>query len=448
MPTPPIAWYADKDQGPRADNQDNVLVTDQNDTARRNAKGVLLILCDGVGGEKGGQRASSLATEAAFNAYYSESGPPQQTLRSAIEKANQTVRAAAAADQSIKNMATTIVAMAVIDDKLYVSHVGDSRGYLLRDGVLTRLTKDHSWVAEQVERGLLTPQEARVSNQRNIITRSLGAAANHTPDINADPITLQPGDRIMICSDGLHGAVTDEQITAIMQQNPSPQKAVTTLIKAANDNHTTDNISSIVFNYGVVAAAAAKGSPIPLIGAIAGILVVLAAAVLVISAMSTNNNQNPTTNPTATATQRATRAANGTSAGADIPEAVGTVTDTTATPEGTLGPATVTPDLRNSPTPKPIIPTIMPSATPTLQPTIGPTQAPTDTPKPNQPKPADTPKPANTSAPTSAPPTNTPQPPPTNTPQPPPTNTPQPPPTDTPQPPPEPTHSQPPSPTP
>ena len=112
MPTPTITWYADKDQGPRSENQDAVRVTDPNDIAHRNSKGVVLVLCDGVGGEKGGQRASSIASETAFNAYYADSTPPPQARLNAVNAAHLAVRTAAAADSSVKNMASTIVVQA------------------------------------------------------------------------------------------------------------------------------------------------------------------------------------------------------------------------------------------------------------------------------------------------------------------------------------------------
>ncbi|HEY3290346.1 MAG TPA: protein phosphatase 2C domain-containing protein [Anaerolineae bacterium] len=401
MATPQLVWYADKDKGPRADNQDAVYVTDMSDVAHRNAKGVLLVLCDGVGGEKGGQRASALASETAFKAYYADNTPPPQALRNAIDAAHQAVRTAAAADSSVKNMASTIVTLAIIGDKLHHAHVGDSRAYLLRGDTLSHLTKDHNWVAEQVAQGLMTAQEGRVSTKRNIITRSLGASANHSPDVTAEPITLQPGDRLMICSDGLHGAVLDEQIKAILLANPQPQRAVAALIQSAKDNHTTDNISSIVFNYGSAAAVAAA-LPIGLIGAVAGIVILLAVAVAVIGSISggdTGGTPNPVVVP---ATRRAARRATSVAQGTPYSE-LPTDTVEEATADASL--PTVTPDMRISPTPAPIVATSIPVVATIAVPTSAPvTQPPQATSQPTDlPKPGNTSQPLPTPGPTSGP---------------------------------------------
>ena len=421
MPTTPITWFADTNQGPRPENQDAVLVTPPADSARLNAKGVLLVLCDGVGGERGGQRASRLASQTAYNAFYADTSDTPRALLSAVQQANQAVQNDAASDPSVKNMASTIVLVSVLDNHLYTAHVGDSRAYLLRGGVLSQITKDHNWVSEQVSRGLMTEAEARTSTQRNIITRSLGAAANHTPDVMQEPIVLQPGDRIMMCTDGIHGPVTDQQITSILNNNPSPQRAAGALIQAAIANNTTDNVSAIVLNYG--AAAAVAGAPIaaklliPVVAAVA----ILALVVVGIIAFS-GGGQAPggnTVTPSPTLTRGADQPA-----GADATaEIVDTLEPGAPTPTLKPGQPTVTPDLRNSPTPTPV-PT-RPTNTPTPIPATN-TVAPTNTPQPQPP--ANTPRPAatNTSAPpataTTAPPATatTAPPPPTATNEPPP----------------------------
>ena len=407
MSTPSITWFADKDQGPRSENQDAVKTLDPSDITRRNAKGVLLVLCDGVGGEKGGQRASAIASETAFNAYYADSTPPPQALRNAIDAAHQAIRAESAVDSSVKNMASTIVTLAIIDDKLHIAHVGDSRAYLLRGDTISHLTKDHNWVAEQVARGLMTAQEGRVSHQRNIITRSLGASANHSPDVSTDPMTLQPGDRLMICSDGLHGPVEDDQIKAVMKANPLPQRAVAALIKTAKDNHTADNISSIVLNYGTAVTPGTK-VPIALIGIIAAIVILLAAGLVAVSAMtgSTDPGATPSTaqvTSTRRIDKRATSVAQGTDA-STIP--TDPVEENTPEP-GQPGQATVTPDLRNTATSAPVIATASVATAAPTSTTVPPTASAADTPRPaDTPKPRDTAKPQPTSVPaTSVPPT-------------------------------------------
>jgi PPM family protein phosphatase len=408
MTTTPIAWFADTNQGPRQENQDAVLVTPPTDSARLGSKGVLLILCDGVGGERGGQRASRLASQTAYNAFYADPGDAPHALLSAVQQANQAIQIDAASDASVKNMASTIVMINVFDNRMYIAHVGDTRAYLLRGGVLSQITKDHNWVSEQVVRGLMTEAEARTSTQRNIITRSLGAAANHTPDVTQEPILLQPGDRVMICCDGIHGPLTDQLITNVLNSNPSPQRAAGALIQAAIANNTTDNVSAIVLNYGAVAAVA--GAPVPtklLVPLLAGIavLVLLVIGIVALSGGGGGQGDNKAT-PSPTVTRAGDQPA---------------VVEDTPTPENTLEPGQPTR------TPKPDLPTVTPDLS----------MSPTPSPLPTRPTSTPTPvPPTNTVAPTSVPPTqapaNTPKPQPTKTNAPPPTNTPQPPPTEKP----------------
>lgn len=403
MPITPITWFADTNQGPRAENQDAVLATNPTDSVRLNAKGVLLVLCDGVGGESGGQRASRLASQVAFNAFYADPSAPPQALQAAVEQANTAVQTEAANDASVKNMASTMVLINLVDNRLFTAHVGDSRAYLLREGALSALTKDHNWVSEQVERGLMTPEEARISTSRNIITRSLGAASNHSPDVMREPLLLQPGDRVLICTDGLHGVVSDQQIAAIMQKNPVPQRATAALIQAALANQTSDNISAIVLNYGagaVAAAPVASGGTKILVPLLAAVVVLALVIIAVIAATSSGGVQTSNT-PTPAQAQVTPQPGGADATAAVSEEPVPTVGAGTEQPTLEPGKPTVTPDLRNSPTPSPA---------PTRQPTNTPTPAPTNTPAP-------------TAAPTSPPaqPTSPPPPPPTVRPTVPPT---------------------------
>ena len=141
-------------------------------------------------------------------------------------------------------MGTTLVAALVTDDRLIVGNVGDSRAYLIRDGVLRRLTEDHSLVEEQVRAGLLSPDQARTSPQRNIITRAIG----HQVDVEDDQVAvapLQPGDVVLLCSDGLHGMVEDDELLALAQQ-ADLSGAAAALIAAANAHGGHDNITSLL----------------------------------------------------------------------------------------------------------------------------------------------------------------------------------------------------------
>ena len=179
----------------------------------------------GVGGELGGRDASEAAATVARSAYYSVPGDdPGAWLVGAISEAHKAVKERAVST-GFTGMATTIVMAAVQGGRLYMAHVGDSRAYLLRNGRLDALTRDHSWVNAQA--GMFgSEREMRESTMRNVITRSLGSASNNTPDVAA-PMALMTGDRVMLCTDGLHGVVPREEIEArvLAAISPAERKA-------------------------------------------------------------------------------------------------------------------------------------------------------------------------------------------------------------------------------
>lgn len=201
--------------------------------------GQLVVLCDGMGGHANGEVASQLGVQTILDAFYRDDAlPPNEALRLAFEEANHAIYA-----QGRGNMGTTGVAALLSDQGLYVANVGDSRAYLVRDGQLTQVSRDHSLVAEQVQAGLLTPEQARVSNIKNFITRALG----HQPDVQVDIFRLpvQVGDIVILSSDGMHGLVDDAEIlerVTLLQ----PEQATEALVALANERGGTDNITVLV----------------------------------------------------------------------------------------------------------------------------------------------------------------------------------------------------------
>jgi len=142
-------------------------------------------------------------------------------------------------------MGTTIVALVRRGDKVFIGHVGDSRSYVLRNGVLVQLTDDHSWVAEQVRMGLLTDEEAHKHPMRNIVTRAMGNRLELEVDVSEQPI--EPGDVFLLCSDGLNSMLGDKLIGEILAANrDDPAEACRALIDAANEHGGDDNITVIV----------------------------------------------------------------------------------------------------------------------------------------------------------------------------------------------------------
>ena len=200
----------------------------------------LVAVADGMGGHRAGEVASATALEALRAAV--ASGEP---LRDAIEGANDAVLEKSVSDQEFHGMGTTLTAgMLGSDGHLVVGHVGDSRAYLVRDGELSQITDDHSLVEEMVRSGELTPEQAEVHPRRSVITRALGI----DPQVEVDeyPIELQPGDRILFCSDGLTTMVRPDEIASILSREPDLRRAAQLLVDAANAAGGEDNITAVI----------------------------------------------------------------------------------------------------------------------------------------------------------------------------------------------------------
>jgi serine/threonine protein phosphatase PrpC len=224
----------------------------------------LLMVADGVGGLERGEWASEKAVSVvtAELPRHLADHEPRQALQLALEAANQLIWRREQADPAARlgPAATTVVAVIVDDRQLWWANVGDSRAYLVGEDRVQRLTRDHSWVEEQVRRGSLTPDQARLSERRNVITRSIG----FQPEVDVDtggPLELRPTDVVVLCSDGLHGLVRDEDIARIVRGRPSDE-ATLRLVGLSNERGGTDNISVIVCGFSNRATAAAGSDTI------------------------------------------------------------------------------------------------------------------------------------------------------------------------------------------
>ena len=205
-------------------------------------------VADGLGGHQGGEVASAAAVEPLAALDGRDLATPAEAaeaLAGAIAEANSAILERAAADPSLWGMGTTVTAAAVGGDLLQLAHVGDSRAYLLRDGILDQRTTDHTVVGELVRRGRLTPAQAAIHPERSILTRAVGLEPRIPVD-TPDPIDLHPGDQVLLCSDGLTEAVRDPQITEILSTHPDGNAACTALIDAANDAGGPDNITVVL----------------------------------------------------------------------------------------------------------------------------------------------------------------------------------------------------------
>jgi PPM family protein phosphatase len=229
----------------RQDNQDYLLyrvARAQPDAAHDCS---LFIAADGVGGAAGGAVASKLAAESVERAFQpAGSADPGTLLAEAITVAGAAVAERATAEESLARMATTLVAAVVRDNAAWVANVGDSRAYLVREGRAEQITNDHSFVAEAVRVGALSPAEAAHHPYRHMITRSLSAAGEAEPDVFG-PLPLRPDDRLLLCTDGLTEPLTDEEISRLAAAG-DPEQAAAALIDAANEAGGPDNVSVLL----------------------------------------------------------------------------------------------------------------------------------------------------------------------------------------------------------
>jgi serine/threonine protein phosphatase PrpC len=251
----------------RQNNEDSFGYWEPEDDQQFLRKGRLAVVADGMGGYEGGQEASRLAVETLVAVYRDFGGDdPQAALVEALQTAHEQIREYSFAHPELRGMGTTCTAAAIVRgalsganggengpesasgnvtknyDALYYVHVGDTRLYLIRDGQITRVTRDHSYVGRLVESGVISPEEAETHPQRNILTAALGTNPELIMDSPAQPEPLRPDDVLLICSDGLWGQVRDSEILDAVE-NKSAEQAGRQLIELARERGGPDNIT-------------------------------------------------------------------------------------------------------------------------------------------------------------------------------------------------------------
>ncbi len=244
----PIRIASRTDIGHRRQRNEDYLGTE------RLPLGLAFVVCDGMGGHAGGDRASRVSVDVFLSTLRDSGDDVRRTLESAVERANRAVLAEAEGDASMRGMGTTLVGAVVDGSHATVVNVGDSRGYHLYDGRLTRITNDHSMVGEWVAEGKLSDAEARVHPHRNIVTRAIGIRQVVQPDIFE--VDLSDGDAVLLASDGLHGMIDDAEIERILRVEENPERACDRLIEAALAAGGDDNVSVIVLRIGAASAGA------------------------------------------------------------------------------------------------------------------------------------------------------------------------------------------------
>ncbi len=203
---------------------------------------ILVLVADGLGGHRGGEVASRIAIDSIGEQIFSGDGDPATRLLQAITSANESILRASRKDRTLDGMGTTIVGLLLTENgPSYVGHVGDSRLYRIRAGLIEPVTQDHSLVATLVQEGALTPEQAHTDPRRNQILRALGVRDN--VEIEIAPIDIMPGDTYLLCSDGLHGMLEDDAIQKITSHGQRLESIVESLIDSANDAGGTDNVT-------------------------------------------------------------------------------------------------------------------------------------------------------------------------------------------------------------
>lgn len=217
----------------RTNNEDSAHASDR-----------LIAVADGMGGLPAGEVASEIAIQALTTVEWAPAeADPLTVLGDAVTSASRQIRAAIEADPARQGMGTTLTAALLRDGKLALVHAGDSRAYLLRDGVLTRLTRDDTFVQALVDQGVLSPEEARHHPQRSLVTRVL-QGSEVTPSAGTVPVAA--GDRLLLCSDGLSDVVDDPTIGQTLAGHPEPHECAEQLVKLAHQAGAPDNITVVI----------------------------------------------------------------------------------------------------------------------------------------------------------------------------------------------------------
>src|SRR5213075_477161 len=225
----------------RSGNEDNF-------AAEADAQRGLFIVADGMGGHAAGEVASEMAVQIVQRELTGirdlETNGVDRQVMEALKSANRKIHERTMIEVDKQGMGTTVSVLIIAGHRYLIGQVGDSRVYLLRDGALIQLTKDHSYVQEQVDAGFLTPEQARYHPYSNVITRCVGASPDVEPDVYKGD--TKAGDVFLVASDGLTGMVDDRRIHTLLMSRAEPERKVHSLISEANGRGGLDNITAIV----------------------------------------------------------------------------------------------------------------------------------------------------------------------------------------------------------
>jgi protein phosphatase len=230
----------------RTNNEDSYLYWEPDSSEEFARKGRLAVIADGMGGYEGGQEASRLAVETVRFVYeHKFEADPQATLVAGMQAAHETIQRYAIDHPQYAGMGTTCTAVCIVGRNLFFSHIGDSRLYLIRGESISRLTKDHSYVGRLVESGIVRSEDAESHPQRHILTAALGSGREVFPHVPEQPVTLEEGDVVVLCTDGLWSLVGEADLARTAQSEP-PAEACQRLLDLALERGGPDNVTVLV----------------------------------------------------------------------------------------------------------------------------------------------------------------------------------------------------------
>ncbi|MFC5409020.1 Stp1/IreP family PP2C-type Ser/Thr phosphatase [Larkinella bovis] len=229
----------------RRNNEDTGLFVRLADEGIRRFKGYLLLVADGMGGHLAGEIASQMAAEIVSREYFQYRDTIEKSLMRAFQLANRQIFDESIQSERFRGMGTTCTAVVVHEEQLYFAHVGDSRAYLFKNGQLVQLTEDHTYVRELLRSGEITEEAAARHPERNVLMQAMGTKAEIRIDLGRCVLPFDPGDRLLLCSDGLYEYCQEEDLIRLLGQEVLPNVAAE-LVQVAKNRGGHDNITVVL----------------------------------------------------------------------------------------------------------------------------------------------------------------------------------------------------------
>ena len=229
----------------RDNNEDNLVFIRPHNAEKRNTKGCLAVVADGMGGHSSGEVASQTAIEIIPRVYYDSQKEVLEALNLAFTKTNKAIYQRAQKNPSLAGMGTTCTAVVLLDQRIFLAHVGDSRAYLLKNGKLVQLSSDHTYVQHLLDQKLITAEEALSHPKRNVITRAMGTRPQVTVDCKQVVFPFEMNDKMLLCSDGLYEYFSVQELEKLLKEL-SLQQASKEFIRMAKHRGGHDNISALL----------------------------------------------------------------------------------------------------------------------------------------------------------------------------------------------------------